>query len=318
MTKRILESSYSQLIEQYIDQRIANGFEESSFEKLYQFDAFLYGMNYTDKELSKSIIDLWCCQKDTEGNNNQIKRINTVKHFCIYLNFIGIKAYVPKNNIKKIKKVPYVMSKEEIILFFGTVDRFFKNKESGLKHYQYMIPIIMRLYYLCGLRNGEACHLKKEHVLFDKNILLIKDAKNKKERMVYIDKEMMNLLKCYVQRLNKDIESVWLFPSGKEKKPISPPTICDYFSEMINICHIGNKQHHPTPHSLRHSYVVHRIDSWIEEGENIDEMIPYLSKQLGHTSISETYYYYHMISSSYDNIQKKDRNLYPKVDEYEE
>lgn len=318
MVNRVLKSVYSELIEQYISQRINNGFSESSFHKLYQFDSFLYDMNYNESHISKSIIDLWCLQKENEGNNGQIKRISEVKQFCIYLNFIGIRAYIPKIHVSRSKKAPYVMSVDEVKLFFDTLDQYFKNREKGLKHYQYMIPVMMRLYYLCGLRNSEACQLRKEDVLFENEALRIIDAKNRKDRIVYMDKGLMNLLKQYIKRLEKDKNSIWLFPSGDDDKPIIASSICEYFLDIIMICNIGNERHHPTPHSLRHSYVVHRIDSWLEEGEDIDEMMPYLSKQLGHSSISETYYYYHMISSSYNNIQKRDRNLYPEVMIYEE
>lgn len=44
----------------------------------------------------------------------------------------------------------------------------------------------------------------------------------------------------------------------------------------------------------------------------------YLSKQLGHSSLSETYYYYHMLESSFDPIREKTRTVYPEVMAYEE
>ena len=39
--------------------------------------------------------------------------------------------------------------------------------------------------------------------------------------------------------------------------------------------------------------MVKRINRWALEGKDTDEMMPYLSRQLGHSTIEETYYYYH-------------------------
>ncbi len=62
----------------------------------------------------------------------------------------------------------------------------------------------------------------------------------------------------------------------------------------------------PTVHSLRHTFVVKRVNLWMRQGLDMNVMMPYLSKHLGHKGIDETYYYYHYVEESARIISEKD------------
>jgi integrase/recombinase XerD len=47
----------------------------------------------------------------------------------------------------------------------------------------------------------------------------------------------------------------------------------------------------PTLHSLRHSFAVHRLTQWYEDGAPAVELAPTLSVYLGHVSPRESYCY---------------------------
>jgi hypothetical protein len=49
-----------------------------------------------------------------------------------------------------------------------------------------------------------------------------------------------------------------------------------------------------------------RIRQWESEGKSVNEMLPYLSKHLGHVCIDDTYYYYQRIQESLEHVRKKD------------
>ena len=122
----------------------------------------------------------------------------------------------------------------------------------------------------------------------------------------------------YIFKITHYITSEWLFPSSNYEKHILKTTIDKYFNSFVKILQIGTYDFHPVPHSLRHTYVIHRVDSWIQEGKDVNSLIIYLSKQLGHNSLNETYYYYHTLESSFKPINEKSRKLYPEVTMYEE
>jgi len=68
---------------------------------------------------------------------------------------------------------------------------------------------------------------------------------------------------------------------------------------------IGNKT--PTVHSLRHTYVVSRVNNWMTEGVNVSNMMPYLSRQLGHSSVDGSQYYFHTSIAAIPVIHSRDR-----------
>lgn len=62
----------------------------------------------------------------------------------------------------------------------------------------------------------------------------------------------------------------------------------------------------PTVHCLRHAFVVKRMNLWMEEGVPLKEMLPFLSRYLGHQSPDETFYYYHQVAEAFRIIRDKD------------
>lgn len=44
----------------------------------------------------------------------------------------------------------------------------------------------------------------------------------------------------------------------------------------------------------------------MENNEDLKALMPYLSKYLGHTSVDDTFYYYHQISQAFKIIKSKD------------
>lgn len=310
-------SSYKNFMESYVKLMVSKGYREYSFYYVYRFDKFLVQNNYSLDYISKELIDRWSVQLDTEKKNTRNDRVSTVRGFCEYLNSVGVKAYVPYAKLSVEKTTPYILSKDEIMTLFGVIDKESQNRDF-IKHYPVMLPVLYRLLYTCGLRNNEACCLKTADVDFDKSVLRILDAKNNRDRLVYMSKDMCSLLRGYLDRIQKYMVSEWMFPSRTKEIHIPKTTVDSYFSRFVRIAGIGNKQFHPVPHSLRHTYVVHRVDSWIQEGKDANKLMIYLSKQLGHSSLSETYYYYHMLESSFDPIREKTRMVYPEVIAYEE
>lgn len=311
------KSQFKNFMQDYVKLMVSKGNKEYSFYYLYRFDTFILQNNYSFNYISKDLIDKWSIQLSTEKKNTRNDRVCRVNGFCKYLDSIGVKAYVSHFRLSGEKTTPYVLSKGEIITLFSVIDQeSLKNFQS--KHYKFMLPVFYRLLYTCGLRNNEACCLKVNDIDFSKSILRILDAKNNKDRLVYINEDICFLLKSYLEKLKTTILSEWVFPAENGEKHIGKTSIDSYFNYFAKIANIGNKNFHPVPHSLRHTYVVHRVDSWIKEGKDANELLIYLSKQLGHSSISETYYYYNMLESSFTPIKDKTRNLYPEVTVYEE
>lgn len=311
------KSFYRKHIEDYIAFRVSNNFKRESFLGLYDFDAFLYDNDYQSNELTKEIIDKWDERRPTESKVGQHYRIRTVRQFCRYLNACGVTAHVSTNFVKAEKNMPFIFEREDLPNYFQCVDEFCMTLRTA--HYRYMVPVILKLIYTSGLRVGEAVRIETHDLDLEKQRIYIRDSKNLKSRYAYISISTVDLLSRYINRLKKEkFNSIWLFPNSRNSNHILNCSVDDYFNDIVNYIGIYDEDHHPVPHSLRHSFTVHIMDKWVRDGYSLNELMPYLENQLGHQNLNCTLYYYHMIYESYDTILTKTRDIYPEVNYYEE
>ena len=91
------------------------------------------------------------------------------------------------------------------------------------------------------------------------------------------------LIRKYCRYLEKDlgVKSEWLFPGRFLKEHVLKTSIDRNFRDFWNKTEASKHcDKRPTPHSLRHGFVVDRINSWILAGIDINVMFVYLSKYL--------------------------------------
>ena len=100
----------------------------------------------------------------------------------------------------------------------------------------------------------------------------------------------------------------WFFPGRKITDPIGRSTVDSIFTVFWNkTAFAASCDTKPTVHDLRHSYVIERINTWMAQGLDFDQMLPYLSRFLGHKTFNETYYYYHYVEEAAKTIQRLDK-----------
>jgi len=49
------------------------------------------------------------------------------------------------------------------------------------------------------------------------------------------------------------------------------------------------------------------MNIWMEDDNDLQVMMPYLSNYLGHKGPIETYYYYHQVEEAFKTIRRKDK-----------
>ena len=104
-------------------------------------------------------------------------------------------------------------------------------------------------------------------------------------------------------------------------KPFENTAIDKKFEEFWSRTSFAGKvDRQPTIHSLRHTFVVDKMNEWMLSGIDADAMMPYLSRYLGHASIQETQYYFHTIEQAFPVIRRCDamtKSVIPEVVPYE-
>ena len=278
--------------------------------QLYRFDQYWKRNAFDDARLTPERLEEWICALPGESKSSQSSRIGAAKGLAMYLNTLGIQCYVPLINVGREQRKIHLLDRTEIKELFLAVDTY-APRTINLADYRMAdeYPIMFRFYYCCGMRNDEVCSLKTADIDLQKGIITIYDGKNNKDRLVYLPDDLCILADGYFQSLKRTLgyEPCWFFPGRDPNKHVPKTSIDRKFCEFW---HMTPSSKHcdkdPTPHSLRHGFVVDRINRWILEGTDINVMFIYLSRYLGHKSPDESFYYYHLASDAFRIIRQKD------------
>ncbi|MCK4968856.1 MAG: tyrosine-type recombinase/integrase, partial [Candidatus Aenigmarchaeota archaeon] len=131
----------------------------------------------TNKDIQKYIVS----RSIKEDHLTTNLHIAAIKFF--YRNVIG--REINLNYLKRPKRIPEVLTKEETMAIL--------NQITNPKH-----RLLIETIYGCGLRVSEATTLKKQDLRFDESILMVRQAKGKKDRFVMLPKSISNRLKSYL------------------------------------------------------------------------------------------------------------------------
>lgn len=264
---------------------------------LKEFNGFCE-LKYPDQiELNKELALDWIYSTDTKSKQQLDKRVRTMKYLGRYLNSIGIKAYIPDFRIKSDPAKPkQILTDDELKLLFEAADNLQYFHLSPNR--EYIVPVIFRLIYSCGLRTSEACNLEMKDVDLENGILSIYKSKGYKDRAVYLSDSMLELCIRFNDTYNKVLPArKYFFQPSYKKLHYFNTDICGWFDTLLKKCNLYDKYPiKPTPHGLRHLFAVKSMKKCMSMGYDFDNWIKYLSQYMGHSSPQETMYYLHMVS----------------------
>ena len=136
---------------------------------------------------------------------------------------------------KSEKLLPNVLSKEEVKLIL--------NAHGNIKH-----KAMLSLIYSCGLRCGELLRLKPEHIDSKRNILIIKQAKGRKDRIAPLSIKIVEMLREYFAA-HKPL--IFLFEGQRKGEPYDARSLQNVLKQSLTKMRIKKPV---TLHWLRHSY----------------------------------------------------------------
>ena len=174
------------------------------------------------------------------------------------------------------RKLPNVLSKEEVKAILEST--------TNLKH-----KAMLSLIYACGLRRSELLNLKPIHINSDRNILIIKQAKGRKDRITPLGDKIIKQLREYYKEYKP---SVWLFEGQKIGIQYSERSLEEVLKAGVKNANIKKPV---TLHWLRHSYATHLLESGTD--------LRYIQELLGHSSSRTTEIYTHVSTKNLQQIK---------------
>lgn len=137
---------------------------------------------------------------------------------------------------------------------------------------------IIRLLYASGIRVSEMVNLNRDSI--EKNTIMVRSGKGKKDRVVIIDKGTANLIKFYISKRKDKNTALFVNQRGKRITDRYIQILVKKYAKKAGI------KKKVTPHTLRHTFATHLLQNKAN--------IMVIKDLLGHASLSTTQIYTHV------------------------
>ena len=286
-------------------------------------DAYLVSSGEEGKALSELVVSAWM-KTLTCGQKSKWNYSCCIRKFSRYLAALEIPAYEPELFRTKSNYVAYTFSDEEFAAIVEAADNFAAMR-SAENETSYVFPMLLRILYGCGLRLGEALSLRFSDIEFDAGVIVIRKAKNKKQRIVPVSGSLASVLRLYCIRVFEENPYASLLFESHRKKGCRylNNTFRMWFMHILEAAGIPNVRSVPServisPHTLRHYFTFKSFLKSEAEGRTLDESGPRLAAYLGHESLYGTEKYittnYVLYKDSHARVEEGIGFLFPEVD----
>jgi len=177
---------------------------------------------------------------------------------------------------KKGKKLPRVLSKQEVELIFSAT--------KNLKHRAILMTV-----YSAGLRVSEVTRLKVSDIDSERMMIRVNEAKGLKDRYTLLGKRNLEILRLYFKAYRPP---EWLFPGRILSEPVSISSVQRMFKASLDRAGIKKKA---SIHTLRHCFATHLLESGTD--------LYYIQRLLGHGSARTTAVYLHITGRDMSKIK---------------
>tara|TARA_S200000501_G_scaffold378800_1_gene443773 strand:- start:12950 stop:13981 length:1032 start_codon:yes stop_codon:yes gene_type:complete len=252
--------------------------------------------NFTTEIISKYLLEL---KKKDFKDSTINRRYSSLNQF---FNFEVNESRIKENPMDKINRIsskrilPDVLSEKEIekILDFirNSIDYSSDKKNIKLLRTACLVEIL----YATGMRVSELIALKLSDLRLNRRILNVL-GKGGKQRIIPITKRAHDLIIEWMKYIPEN--SVYLFPSYGMRGHLTRDAINKLLIDISLSTNIDRKR--LTPHKLRHAFATHIMNRGAD--------LRVVQELLGHSSISTTEIYTHILDERLVGLLKKSHPL---------
>ena len=228
-----------------------------------------FAKTWEQRSWSNKTIDLFLegvIAKEDYSISSHRQCISALKYFVGLFELTDFDAS-QLNRPKKSRILPIVLSKEEVLDLLQAT--------RNLKH-----RVILALIYSSGLRIGELLKLKIKDIDLDRNQVFVQQSKGRKDRTVILSEAIRPLLLNYLSTYRPKVYLI----EGHNGGMYSSTSIRTFLKRSCK--HAGISKH-ITPHTLRHSFATHMMESGVS--------LRHIQSLLGHSKPETTMIYTHVV-----------------------
>ena len=270
-----------------------------------------------ERDITKEVTEEYARINQNRHSNTIARNMGVLREFCKYLKTQGIDCYqIPEKVYPQNHKnyTPYVFSHQEIKTIYQIL-------EVALKGYHYSYykklayPLVIKILYQTGMRLGEVLSIQRQDYLIEDGSFHLKNTKNNQERLVFLPESLKQEMNAFILKFCYQLEEESVLFS------FSSSAIEKYFYKVLKLSHIPRRENSPRVHNLRQTFVIHKIEEYVNDEKDINVMLPILQKHLGHQSLKALSYYFHLTKDILGEIRMMSEyefnDLIPEV-KYEE
>ena len=302
--KKIATPTVEQFIEMLIAERgVTTNTSQAYLSDISHFHNFLSNSQKPAEAANNDDIRSYIKHQSALGISSKsiARHLSTLRQFFKFLQSEDIRTDNPTLDIegpKTPRSLPKIISEREVDALLNLAHKF-KSPE-GLR-----LTCLLEIAYATGLRVTELVSLPETAVLGQSGVLFV-TGKGGKERMVPLTSTAIKAIASYREVrhifLKTSTTSKFLFPSRSNQGYLTRRRLGQLLKELAT--KVGIKSDKISPHILRHAFATHLLNNGAD--------LRSLQKMLGHSDISTTQIYTHVLKdrlslvvSSYHPLAKQ-------------
>ena len=305
-----MTGEFDSVVADYVAEKRAVGYRYDKEERQLRAVVLLHAeMGCAPDSLPKEAVLAFVELRPNERESTRLGRMCLIRGLASYMERIGLDAYVLPGRIGWADRdayQPHIFTDAELAGIFAAADAYAEGEPLSPRGQH---AVIFRLLYSTGMRVGEACGLEKSDVDLDAGAVLIRQAKNDKDRRIPLHPNMLSRLSYYVARASENLywrthDRFWCLPDGRQ---MTPRSVYGTFRKCLwdaGISH-GGRGNGPRIHDVRFTFACHTLRNWVRDGSDINALMPYLATYMGHADTRCTEYYLKLIAELYPDIAAK-------------
>lgn len=296
MTLPIFTSALAPAMSSFAKHRQALGYaDKANLYRLAHFDRFLVARGWMCSYLTRDIVEDWVASGPPLRPNSRAARMHVMRLLGRFISQTCPETYVPGpawGPRQTFSFRPHIYTSAEIVALLAEARRL--TPVGSLRPLTY--STLFGLLYCTGLRISEALALCLADVDFDTNMLLVRESKFHKSRLLPLGTGVSDALRRYQEERAKracprDPDAPFFV--NERRSACAYPAVCAIF--LLIARRVGVRgpagARGPRIHDLRHTFAVHRLLEWYRDGGDVQARLPLLSDYLGHVSLASTQVY---------------------------
>ena len=271
----------------YLAYRRALGYElQNEGVRLLNFARYTDGLGHRGP-LTTELAIRWACLPPKADRRYWASRLEIIRRFARHLLLSEPKTQVPPRHLlgpAYRRTPPHLYSSGEIQHLLRRAGQLTGRLRS------HTFQTLLGLLACTGLRISEALNLKTSDVDLEQLVVVVRQSKWGKSRLVPLHPTALPPLRAYVHRRHKLFPLAEQFFLSERGVGLTYTTVRRTFLQLR--AGIPYSRRPPRVHDLRHAFACRVLQRWQASKKGAVHRLAILSRFLGHTQIRDTYWYF--------------------------